>query len=637
MFDSSARFSPAFPVRLLLGFLLLGTLAQPSRSEDKRGGDEEQRAYEWFQTLGYPDVSKAPFIRVYTGYWTRRNGDPRRAVPDHGFLLGDRDGVFKVFTFGMETMALRRSAGKQPHERVGYERISFEDYVRDGLKKLKHRSNDWPWPREPFGHLEYMPRLHFRLVTLAHACARRGHAKLARGVWQELQREISSENDKAPVLDLVKREVGEEAYRQLILGFEDPQRTLADQLAGFRWWRDNFGTDKRVTEAMAILDTMTVQKAPKDRESVAGLIHQLRESEGSNAVRKLVDRGFAAVPQLIAALGDRQFTRSVEMYGMGKGYLREEVATIRVGDFARSILLEISTLQRFNAQDGDALREEVQRWWDEARKQSERDYLIGRVEAAGEYVILPIRRLLQRYPDAAEKAMLRGLEAATKDEARYSFILELETIQSARATAAIVREVKAEEPRRRLLASWLALARGHDDGVRAVIELWPKSKAARDEVAHFLCHCGNLEALQALRKDLADRPRRDRFLVVWSLRDDWSPRFVKKEQLKRQEGWHEAVEALLVSCLLDTGTMEGMIIGIGENHFKNPRICDVAATALAKHYASKYTFNKAGTKASRDRACRVAANTWRREHGLEPLDAPKPNENDEKDVAGDDG
>jgi hypothetical protein len=248
------------------------------------------------------------------------------------------------------------------------------------------------------------------------------------------------------------------------------------------------------------------------------------------------------------------------------------------------------------------------------------------VEAAGRYVILPARRLLQRYPDAAEDAILRGLKVATDDNARYGLVLALETIKSPRATAALLGEVKAAEPRRRLLASWLLLARGHDEGVRAVIELWRGSGSARDEAAHFLCHCGRLGALKALSEDLADRPTLDRFKVVWSLHEQWSPRFVAKDEITLQAGWDDAVEALLASTLLDTDAMTGMSIGSGEDFFRDPRTCDVAASALARRFRRKYMFDRAGTQASRDRQCRLLANIWRHEHGLEPLDVPPPHE-----------
>ena len=632
MLQGSARLAGMTRLAAIaLCFAALGcTQTEPLRgySERQPHSAEEQRAYVWFRALGYPDLSEAPFVRFYTGSWEQRGGDPPHPVPDHGFLLQDRDGVFSVFTLGLETVTLRQGASKLPYERVGYERISFEDYVRSGLHELEHRSTDRPSRREPFGHLEYSPPLLFRLVTVSNACASRGQMALAHRVWLELRRAIRRGNDEAPVLELMKHEVSEEAYSNLIIGFGDPHRAISDQLAGFRWWRDKFGEDERVTEAIDILEKMVAEKAPADTDSVAGLIHQLRHTKGTgtNAARKLADRGFEAVPELIAALGDRRFTRSVGRPWNGKGYLREPVTVGRVGDLARGILLQISTVQRFQARDGDALRKEVQQWWDEARTKNERDYLVGRVEAAEKYVILPARRLLQLYPDAAEDAILSGLRVATDEDARYGLVLTLETIKSARATTALLGEVKAAEPRRRLLVSWLLLARGHNEGVQAVIELWRGSGSARDEAAHFLCHCGRLEALKALGEDLAERPTRDRFQVVRSLRQDWSPRFVAKEQITLQAGWLDAVEALLASNLLDTGTMTGMSIGTGEDSFRDPRICDVAASALARHFPGKYTFDRTGTQASRDRQCRLLANIWRREHGLEPLDVPPPHE-----------
>src|SRR4051812_23785085 len=57
---------------LFLSALFLGWRNAPVREAKLSSEEEEQQAYQWFDTLGFPDLAPCPFIKVATGRTSQR-------------------------------------------------------------------------------------------------------------------------------------------------------------------------------------------------------------------------------------------------------------------------------------------------------------------------------------------------------------------------------------------------------------------------------------------------------------------------------------------------------------------------------------------------------------------------------------
>ncbi len=138
----------------------------------------------------------------------------------------------------------------------------------------------------------------------------------------------------------------------------------------------------------------------------------------------LLKLGDAAVPALIAALGDSRLTRSV---GYGRDFFfSHEVITI--GDAALTILERIADRQfprswlvrAAKAEDGktDPARVAVQKWWDERQGKGVLAEL-AEATARGDFSAERAgARLLADFPDAAATPILTGAAATKSDGER---------------------------------------------------------------------------------------------------------------------------------------------------------------------------------------------------------------------------
>jgi hypothetical protein len=118
----------------ILILLLIIVAASPTIA----GGltDEERADLEWFEGLGFPDVSEAPYVRVQTGGWIQSGGRPREPIRVHAFLLGEEDDCFTVLGHDLRERTYRRKPdGPLKLERVDYERLDFAAEMRTRIVK----------------------------------------------------------------------------------------------------------------------------------------------------------------------------------------------------------------------------------------------------------------------------------------------------------------------------------------------------------------------------------------------------------------------------------------------------------------------------------------------------------------------
>lgn len=405
---SLARLSRLAALSTLLLALARGatTHAAPSGATD---GDAPglARARAWFESLGYPDVRRLPFVRVWTGsYFSQsdRGGESRRVelLPELGWLTAEEGATFRVFTTELRVERfLRRDVPDRPENRVGYDRIDLAETVRDGLAALarlteteKTRPFGEPPPSpmwreaDPFGDTTMMPPYRFKGFVLACACAQTGREDLALALWRRLAAEAPwPPKPTWTVLDDLKLAIGYVAHETLVLDLNLNEGSWADRLAAHRRWLERFpghpDADEVRAEIAALEKNVRVEEArarrpakawdtlsPAERadelvdrlvdpfaflierldgDTLAGQGHAVPAAE-TWILPRLISLGADAVPRLIEALSDDRWTRSVSLAnGVMHGGERERFYVERVADLAL-VALGAITGQDFSEQ-----------------------------------------------------------------------------------------------------------------------------------------------------------------------------------------------------------------------------------------------------------------------------------------------
>jgi hypothetical protein len=370
---------------LLLALVAGGrTIAGPVVATD---GDAAgfARACRWFESLGYPDLMKLPFVRVWTGGYmsiggSHGKGERIELEPALGWLLWEQGADFRVFTTELRVDRFRRrDGGGRTQARVAYDRIDLAVTVRDGLAAFAKRLASDPLPSplweegDPFDDLRGLPPLSFKGFVLAYACSQVGEDDLALALWRRFA-SVEPWPPKPPwnALDRLKDAIGHEARRTLVLDLEAQEGSWSDHLAAHRRWLERFPGHAEINEvraAIAALEkTARVEEArrrtqPKAMDALSAaeradaLVSRLTEpfsfldnpSDGDTltcsgvavpakdtwVLAKLIAVGQDAIPRLIEALTDDRWTRSVSAVGgPGNGILRDEYYVERVADLA---------------------------------------------------------------------------------------------------------------------------------------------------------------------------------------------------------------------------------------------------------------------------------------------------------------
>ncbi len=371
--------------------------------------------FQWFSGLGYPDVKESPCVEVWTGSFVATV--PPTALTKFGFLLQAGDGKFEVFTLDLCRVTFTDTKpGTAPHQRVGYEEYSFQRLAEEFVPWLsKPDENSSRQMQRQFGL-----RLGWKAQTfvLAWACWRRGEAKLAQPLydaakdiepWEFPHEKITND---LTFRESIETELAHAATWQAVLLFgggewhspiqnQIPREQL---LVVFRRLERNFPRNphkEQVRHIVALLEQMVEEDKehqPLTQEQIAKLpvedqirewIFQLRDQKGvqwgqpgwcdifaeqgtatgDSPAHQLVQIGHPAVPQLIEALEDERFSRSV-------GYHRDfhfSHHILTVGDCAQQILNRIAkrsfydpaTTSSYMASDNQVAqtRSKAEKWW----------------------------------------------------------------------------------------------------------------------------------------------------------------------------------------------------------------------------------------------------------------------------------
>jgi hypothetical protein len=352
---------------------------------------EERKCFEWFDTLGFPDLNKAPFVKVATGATIEFDNARHNSYLD-AFLLKDDGTRFTVFTPALVSRTFTKTRrGVPKHAQVGYEVLDLKEQVEQFLKHFYDTTLEPSHFPETGDEPDYGTRRGLCHFVVARACAAKGLEGLAHQLVQTAKYCMpTADNSGSSLFELVYHETARALTWQALEEFATPSIPRKEILARFEWLERHFprGADSQsIKDTARLLREMVAEDETHDRrprkadkdltkdERIAELIFQLRNQRGlddnvsefirmdrspSSAAAQLIKLGHAAVPQLIAALSDRRFTR----WAIEPEDTRYPLI-FRVGDCAKMILEEIAGRRFPNGVDGvdPKTKRQIEEWW----------------------------------------------------------------------------------------------------------------------------------------------------------------------------------------------------------------------------------------------------------------------------------
>ncbi len=652
-------YASTMPRALLLLAFGCPALVMPARAEICV---EARECFEWFGTLGFPDVKDAPWAEISPDYPVRA-----RETTSTGFVIEDTKQRFRVMGLNLLPKWQSRFDPAKP-KHIGWRFVerSFTAMAESYLDKLRDPPSDWKRLGERYGE----PTIGRRgeVLALAHACWRKDEPDLAQQLFEEAKKIPTEGNTGREIAEIPMRkslemEFGHLAMWDAILrvgklrwdewhnGQEMVPRT--ELLKLFQEIVRKYPASphlERAQQTAALLQRMVEEDAARpvlSEDAIAALpvdeqirewIFRLRDQSGlqfsepgwcsvfamgpidlgTSPAHRLAQIGYPAVPQLIEALSDDRFSRAV---GCSRSFFfSHEILTI--GDCAYQILYQI-TGQSLDPAGARA-------WWEQFQEKGEKQMLIDAISSGADASYSLVLKLKAKWPESLEPALLAGADKA--ERTKGEFIRALAKLNSPAATERL-RKFMREDPLRanRIAAARVLLDLDQPGVVPAMLGEWTNfptessgKKRARvpDEfegLIHVLIASRSSDALQALSQKWAELGPYERFSIVTSLGD--SLVFAPEPKSLSPEPRDDAV-ALLIRALDDTTMVAGLSGQINAFAYSSPRICDMAAWALHRIQPETYSFsNKAGRR-QRDLERITMINTWRKAHNLELLPVP---------------
>jgi hypothetical protein len=687
---------------LAFAFAMLGAWSSPSRADLPANVSD---AMAWYDTLGFPDTKDLQFVRVATGLWGQSGSNPPENRFAEGFLVSEEADAFTVFIcsvsdfkdqFGMDepyapltTVRFVRKDAGPAYEHVGYEVLGFDKASTAAMDRVRAQAAKTSMDGGLIWGRPVSQRA--RIFAFARACLQKGLSETASALMMfaaNIPDEQTGKADPRTLRETLQTQIGHAVLVKTEQDWRNPSISWVEQLKVYGSFAARYPASPKVAyaqEAADALKKMIAEEAthhPKPlekmtpAEQVAENIYQLRflgdgywlmwimnshypidartrdGKEVITPVHRLVDLGQAAVPQLIEALGDRRFTRLMEMHMNGLA----EPRVLRVGDVAQNILGHMSGRNFYPVRTDDGklvrgtTRQQAEAWWAEIQSKGEKQVLIKRTASGSGGGLMAARKLAEKYPDAAIEAIEAGIRATKEEGYRGEYVEVAGSIPGEAAEAFLKSKLgPGSGLYSQVYAADALFARGKTDAVPAMIEAWRavQPRLATDEddaysevggLIEFLAESGDARAIDALGRDLRKAPVDVRLAVVEvylpfakhgggssigkgvsvmrGLPKD-TPNLPDKET-------SDAVERLLVSALDDAERRFGMERDFSNFSLVDPRVCDMAAYVLSTLWPDKYRFRWATTSPECDAQIAGMRNRWRANHGLPTIPPPPP-------------
>ena len=633
---------------------------------------EARADFAWFSGLGFPDVKSARFVRV-TIRWVFSSGAASQTSQTNqflGFLLSTDSGSVKVLDMELSQKTLTNHTSQASVKQTSqFEKIEFKQWADQFLDYQEK-------PREPDVEAELWRRFGERVTersqifVLAWACWRQGledEAQRLYAVAQKTRKYTGTDDSALSLRDKLQKDLGTAMMWRAVLNFGDPSISRTELRGRFLAIATNFPASEyrdRALDTAERLGKMIAQdeqhaksppgpleQLPMDQR-IKELIFQLREQNGqqwsqpgecdiflvpdgstNTPAHQLARIGYPAVPQLIAALDDPTFTRSVGYHR--NFYFSHTVLT--VGDCAVVILDSIAgrtfdprkTTSSYLSKDGVVaqVRKEVEAWWTEVQSKGEKQMLVEATERGNSPG--QARLLWQRYPEAAPEATVKGVRASANMWGRVELIQLLAGSDNPAVLQFLNEEMRSgPDEDSRVTAARVLEHKGRPEAIAAMIHEWetvPENRPAdlhgATAIVSFLARVDSPAAIAALGRDIQKRAALSRMAIVEAVGGCLES--FGQPARKRSEATDHAAEELLVNALQDTAQEMGTSGTRMGKAYQDPRICDMAGFFLNQAWPNRYDFDLAASLKDRDWQRVNCQNAWRKANDRPELPLPQ--------------
>ena len=595
-------------------------------AEDLRPlSEQELAAIEWFESLGYPDIAKAPLVRVKTGAWDVFGGQQLWGGMNEGFVLTESATEITILTPLLDVQ--RIPIGSQPPV---YKQ-------RREVWQLAHRVLNPPPAGGGPQVIDDIDRS-AKLWFVGYACLKRGRGDLARDLFGACQ---------GGVPDLVahlKEHISHAEMWRMTRAIGNASVSRKELVERHRQFVKRFPKSKHVERATPTLEML--EKMLKEDETYAELerkpwaempeeeqiddaIFRLRDQSGHQfsepgapsifdfsgrsigAADQLVAIGKAAIPALIDCVGDQRLSRC---NGRHRSFYFSEY-TLTIEKCALQVISKISGKNFHRGRETDEeLRTRLLEWWTGNEGKSESQALVDEVSAGTKDSINLATRLIEKDPRRALDAIEKGVAAAPTPWIRARLVEQVRALDTAGMESFFERHLAngADVDTRIAAAEGLARLELGERAVSGVLVAWDgwrkgelpagdhTSADFRDrmaaKIARFIVEHGDAKSVAVFSAKLSEHALPRRMSSVRALGAQLKKLIDAKSDSKDMR---EAIEAALVSALSDLGQSRtsGSTNGV---RFNKPRVCDWAAHKLSQAF-DWVVFDLSADEAMRDR------------------------------------
>jgi hypothetical protein len=658
---------------------------------------ERVKLFEWFSTLGFPDVKHARFVR-YPLSFDQPEGAPARVRFAHGFLLGESKDAWTVLTCDLKQQQVPKKPWFQPNRPADWA-CQREDLGAFANAMLALHARSKSDDDSDFGYWRHSKTT--GLFFLGWACSRQGidgpAAKLFEIVTDLRDRNLGLPPGSATLQRRIAADLAHEEFIAAQGGLcrDEPREQILTRLELIPKRFPGLETVDWAREMARILRPMVREDgehakqeqrnkpfAERSRkEQIAELIFELRDqhgesfslrdredifagnSFGKSPAHRLFKIGYEAVPQLIEALSDERFSRTVDFHGGWKEpRLSVRYHVLTVGDCALQILERLSDREFFKQSDSfmsespkriAAVKKAALQWYKELepelKRKGERQVLIDGMQSADWASTQLAEPLLAKYPEVAMPALAAAARKATDKHVMLQFVQLMDRTAGKELIPTLLDELKTSPSLdERITVAMLLLKHQRLDGVAPLIQEWKQSSTRSVpndtlvELAFYLGKCGKADAVAALALGLDQRPAKVRLAAVGSVARNDSIEVIgrslnyltflyqgagRKSLLPEYKGdaaLSAAIVKLLIGELQDTEPAGDGPGRWGDTKFSDPRIADVAAQVLHELDPGRFPFDLSAPPADRDRQRVLLVNAWRKTRNLPELPVQKP-------------
>ncbi len=676
----------AFVKQLLLNSFLLMALASGFSQKPLTAQltKNDQQILDWYDGLKLQDFSMQPLVKVDTGWWSQSGNELAKNRSIHAFLVDESGDEFSVMTLGLEKRTFKRTADNTPaYGKVDFQKADLAEFAGQSATRI---ANEGPFERVWSGSM-VSPAV--ELLVLARACVAQSLAEVAHDLLEESERLIDRSRDVSASESNFQQKLAEDLahYKTwtTVLKLDDAEIPWAEIKGDFAWIQKHFPdtthTQRCKDSAEMLADMIAKNKthqAPDDfnslsvPEQVTELIFQLQNQDGvqltqpgscdifftdkiggwkaessgpdtgqipQSPARQLVDLGHLAVPQLIEALGDRRFTRSVGYHR--NFYFSHHV--LRVGDCSRIILEQIAN-RKFRARGGLA-KQQVIDWWAAVESKGEKAVLIEAVEAGDHNSVYQAAQLIEKYPDIALPSIIK---CAKKTDSQYvrSQMVEFAGKFNDHARDFIINELKTADGIFIKFAAGKALLKTDQRQlvVDYFIENWPALLKKNwitpepmgvmvmgpEQMIEFVAGLNDPVAINSFRDSFPKMKVRVRMAMTTVFYPKHRGGFysgggiASLPDVEFSGDSEKAIKELLLQAMGDEQRNFEANGTWGDTEYHSPRICDLAGYVLAARYPGKYEFDFAAPRIVREQQRIAIINQWRAHNQIELLPLPKP-------------